>query len=256
MSDIESIYNKWLSRLQLEQFHIRLHLLNEMEKLSLNKSGYKAKIRWNYNENIWELLIPRNIERIIIIHELGHLFFPKEVNDLNLTPRLKIQEDKNKIDSNMMFILNQLTDIFVNYYLSRFNDYYDSWFNLKKNYLDLSLNFSGKPLFYIIAFYLLHYVDYNYIFKKSDKLELISKINSHLIYTENMILSRSKEEKILYNRTKLINLKTQLDQFNIIKDIKDSKRIILFMFQIIIDLSLWNKDHIINQFKMRFSTEF
>ena len=51
MSSIESFYNEWLVKLQLEQYPIKLHILNEKEEISLNISGFKAKIRWNYNNN-------------------------------------------------------------------------------------------------------------------------------------------------------------------------------------------------------------
>jgi len=144
---MESFYNEWLVKLQLEQFPIKLRILNEREEISLNRSGYKAKIRWNYNKDTWELLLPENIEKTIMIHELGHLYFPKKVGDMRLAPRLKNIEEERKLNSEIGFCLNQLIDCFVNYYLSEFNDYYRSWVeNMLKN---LNLKFPRQKRLYL-----------------------------------------------------------------------------------------------------------
>lgn len=83
MSEIELVFNEWRIKLQLEEFPIKLRILDDREKVTRD---YKALIIWNLNENTWELLIPKNIDKSFIIHELGHIFFPKKIKDMRLAP--------------------------------------------------------------------------------------------------------------------------------------------------------------------------
>ncbi len=255
MSNIESFYNEWLVKLQLEQYPIELHILNEREEISLNRSGYKAKIRWNYNNNTWELLLPKNIEETIMIHELGHLYFPKKVGDMRLAPRLKNIEEERKLNYEIGFCLNQLIDCFVNHYLSEFNDYYKSWVEIMLKDLNIKIPRQNR-LSWKLAFYLLHYIQYNYLFRENDKLNNISKINALLTYSENMIILKHNGENTIINRQKLNQLKSSLDQFNLLKESKDSRKLMFFMFEVIKNLKLWDRNIVLDHFKTRFKTKF
>ncbi len=115
-NEIRSIFNKWLDILQLqeEQFPIKLRILSMNKSRELYNRGFIAHCIWNNIENLWGVFVPVDIKEVILIHELGHLFFPKQVNDMRLAP----SKEKEGLNFEMMKCLNSLMDCFVNHYLS------------------------------------------------------------------------------------------------------------------------------------------
>ena len=71
-----------------------------------------------------------------IDHELGHLYFPKKVNDLRLLPKLAKPEKKKELNIAMHKLINPLVDNFVDYHLLDIANYYNFWFERKRKSLE------------------------------------------------------------------------------------------------------------------------
>ena len=117
--------------------------------------------------------------------------------------------------------------------------------------LDFEIN-KATPLYYLMAYYLLCYIEYNYVYKDKNKLENSSKIDTFLTNIEDLINLKNEEENGSYNRQKLNQLKHQLDRFELFKECKDSEKIMFFMFEIIRDLAIWSDEIVAEQLKKRF----
>ena len=103
-----------------------------------------------------------------------------------------------------------------------------------------------------MAYYLLYYIEYNYVYKENDRFAYSSKIDTLLTNTENLLISKSEA----YNTKRLSQLKLQLARFELLKEWRNSEKIILFMSDIIRDLSLWSNEIVNEQLEKRFKIMF
>ena len=155
---IRSIFNIWKNKLHLKQEHLKLCILSPSKSVELRNCGWEALCNWNKGENLWKIIVPVHIKEVILIHELGHLYFPKEVNDMRLAPA----KENEGLNTQIMKCLNSLEDCFVNFHLSKYEDYYKLWSNIMQTDLDDVINRENE-LYNIMAYYLLYYIEYNYV---------------------------------------------------------------------------------------------
>jgi len=90
------------------------------------------------------------------------------------------------------------------------------------------------------------------IYKENDRFAYSSKIDTLLTNTENLLISKSE----VYNTKRLSQLKLQLARFELLKECRNSEKIILFLSDIIRDLSLWSNEIVNEQFEKRFKLMF
>ncbi len=238
---IKELFNKWIKILNLENSEVNLRILSFNKSIQLQNSGWRALCHWNKTTNIWDIIVPFNIETVILIHELGHLYFPKKLGDMRLAPAM----ENRGLHKEIMNCLNSLEDWFVNYYLTKYEEFYKLWFHLKQN--DLNYIIKEKyELYSILAYYLKHYIEYNYLFNETVKYK--TQIDNFIEETEKIIISKSK----IYDNNKLNQLKKLLSKFELYKDCKNPEKIISYMEDVLRELSLWSNKTIKEQFKLRF----
>ncbi|KKN20929.1 hypothetical protein LCGC14_0930620 [marine sediment metagenome] len=241
----EKIKKKWINELQIKEFS-PIHIIQIPQK---------AEIAWNCVQKYWEILLDKDVGERVITHELGHLYFPKKVNDLRLLPKLAKPEKKKNLNKAMHKLINPLVDNFVDYYLLDIDNYYNLWVKEKREILEYGTYLCDFKAFYQrIGDFMCEYLNCLYILKDDNKNQLHSKIEHWLAQIEKSILVISN-----FNEVNLEFLKNKLDQFKELRTIRDSERILLFFYEIIteigkiFDYKYWDKNMIIKQFDIIFN---
>lgn len=233
-------------------------------------NGNSPHLKWNYNEKHWEIHLLENAKEGSIAHELGHLYFAKEVENPRFTPKFEILGKRFKTNQKIIRILNVLIDNFVDNHLFPIKNYYNLWLDKIKEALKIgfvldkkinSKNFyadligsrretSTNRLIFITTF-LLVYLQFE-LLKKEDKNELLTNIEIYLKQIEYNLLEIPN-----FSEENLNQLKRELNQFNKIKSTKNSEEIVVFLHQIttiisnVEDINL-TKEIIDEQFKLIF----
>ena len=240
----EKIKKKWIKKLRIKEFS-PIHIVQITEK------GKMDRMKWNDDQKYWEISLNKDSREMVVAHELGHLYFPKKVNDPRLLPKLAKPERENEVDGLLLILLNALIDNFVDHHLSEIDNYYNFWFEQKKKKLDGIYISGNKIIFYYIADFMCDYLNKN-IFKEEDKDHWLFKIEGRLIQIEKIILKSPN-----FSEADLKLLKNKLDQFKELIYIRDSERILLFLYDIITEirkiLKIWDKNTIDRQFDIIFN---
>lgn len=243
----EKIKKNWIKKLQIKEY-LPIHIVQITE---INK---RDMIKWNSDRKCWEIFLNKDSGEMVIAHELGHLYFPKQVNDPRLLP--KIAKPKRKKELNIMIhhLLNPLVDNFVDHHLLEINDYYILWIEQKKKNLENGIyNYGLKSIDMIIADFMCEYLNCHYILKEEDYLQWYSKIEGILKQIEEILLKKTFTEE------NLNFVKKKLNQFEKFRGIKDSEKILLFFHEIITEIGRiieflhWNEDIISKQFDIIFN---
>ena len=91
----ERIKKKWIKELHIKEF-LPIHIIQIIDKDKMDK------IRWSYDQKYWEILLNKNSSEMVIAHELGHLYFPKRVNDLRLHPKLAKPVKRGELNNTVL----------------------------------------------------------------------------------------------------------------------------------------------------------
>jgi len=244
----EKIKKKWIKLLQIKEFSpINIVQITEKDKMD--------RIKWNYNQKCWEILLNKNSREMVVAHELGHLYFPKKVNDLRLLPKLAKPEKKEELNQWMHIIMNPLVDNFVDYHLLDIDNYYNLWFEKKRKNLECEIYpgyFKGDAI--LIGDFMCEYLNYHYVLKEEDKDHWFSKIEGRLTQIEEFILRNNN-----FTEVELKFLKNILNKFKELRYIRNSEKILLFLYEIITGIVKilkglgWDKVMIDRQFDIIFN---
>jgi len=244
----EKIKKKWIKKLHIKEFSpIYIIQITEKDKMD--------RIKWNCVQKCWEISLNKDSREMVIAHELGHLYFPKKVNDLRLLPKLAKPEKKEELNRMIHKLLNPLVDNFVDHYLRDIDNFYNFWLEQKRKNLENGIylgNFKG--VVYRIGDFMCEYLNYHYILKEEDADHWLSKIEDRLNQIEKFIL-RIKN----FTKTDLKLLKNKLNQFKELRYIRDSEKILLFLHEIIteigkiLNIKYWDKSVIAKQFDIIFN---
>lgn len=221
----ERIKKKWIKELQIKEFS-PIHIIQIMDKDKMDK------IRWSNDQKCWEILLNKDSREMIIAHELGHLYFPKRVNDLRLHPKLAKPEKRGELNRAIHNLINPLIDNFVDWHLLDIDNYYNFWLEEKRKNLENGIYLGEfRGVFNLIADYMCEYLNWNYILKEKDRDHLLSKIDGRLTQIEKFLLRVD-----IINEVDLKLLKKKLNQFKELRFVRDSEKILLFLYEIIIEI--------------------
>lgn len=242
----EKIKKNWIKKLQIKEY-LPIYIVQ------ITETDKKDMIKWNYDRKCWEIFLNKVSGEMVIAHELGHLYFPKQVNDPRLLPKIAKPKRKKELNEMIHNLLNPLVDNFVDYYLLNIDNYYNLWLEQKKKNFENEIYYVGFRLDIIIADFMCEYLNCHYILKE-DYLHMYSEKENLLKQIEKFLLRKTKLTEADLNL-----LKIKLNQFEKLRDIKDSEKILLFFHEIITEIGRiiesfgWKEDIITKQFDIIFN---
>ena len=237
---------KWLSLLKLDNDHFIFCCEEEHDnafecdniKYIPEKKTFRIQIKYPYR-------------RYCIVHELGHLYLAKQMNDMDLiiTPN----PDSNLMD--MRILLNGMMDGFVNYRLIEFEEFYTYF--LEKYQIGKYLYLTEETNFFeVLDKFIMLIIDYDYIIKEPDRnLRIAGRNKSLEIYRES-ILDKAKELNINLSRQTIQTLEKTIMKFRLIKDSMSFEKIMYFMFLILNTLKLWDEQDVKKLLSQMFDANF
>ena len=240
--EVEQILKKYTKLLSITNENISFKIKDNIKQAELGYDGSKDQ---------WIVYYRKESKRFPIIHELGHIYFAKKkVNYLGFAkpPPITPQTDKN-----LIFILSNLIDCFVNYNLSiiepiyleiqeYFHDYLKDLENIKNRIK------SNNNIWLILSFYFLYYIEFKFILKEEDRDMLKKNINNLINALRNNCIKR--DDRLTLNKFEAIN--KMLDKFDSFKNSNNHKEVLDFFSQVLKSASIWGLDYINNQFNLIF----
>lgn len=210
----------WIYKLGLNEFHFQLHYEREGENLYKNNH-----IGYNEPNDIYVIEFKYPANKDLLIHELGHLYLAKELNDFTLVG-FDLSNIPNRIDYENYFSI--ILDCFVDYRLCKFGDFYDLWIELIEYQVRSTKQLSDLPSITYLSRYFLYYMELNFILKNELKLKLKQHVKRFLKdLRDNAIISSKKEnKKLCYQDFQKID--RTLNHFDKIKNTTNSKDIYAF----------------------------
>jgi hypothetical protein len=215
-----------------------------------------SHITYDDNLDSWVINIGP-VTHFRIIHELGHLYIAWYLDDIDLIDFVKLKKSEANMNAELYQYIEKYIDCFVNYYLLKFDDFYQY----------LLTNFPEKQAFIIpeelipenkfndlLCTYIYKYIHLKCILKKEDR----KKRQKGTIITINnlreVIITKAKEENIDFTTNEIHRLNKYLNNFNIVKDNQASEEIINYILKNILVLGFWENDILKEQFKIIFNT--
>ena len=154
---IKQQFEKYRSLLLLEEEPIKLKIL---QKNGVNE--YEgSKLYWDESRGTWVIEFV-NQHTFFLIHELGHIFLAKKYNCQYFAKQTIVP-----VNVRIGYYDNALTDSFVNYNITRFDEIYDFFLNLVDIYLEAGTQ-RLDPNLDLLVFYLNLYLDFHYCLKLED----------------------------------------------------------------------------------------
>ncbi len=243
------ICKKWRSKLQIEKLPI---VFDYIEQPFNSVSMRKGILYWNFEEKSWHIELYQLADKRVVIHELGHIYLAKILNNWFFVASCKIPNQRfRKMNKEIERFLNRLIDCFVDYKLSKFEGFYTAFVV----YVNSDLKDHPNPQIYeskdFVFYYLKAYIDLCHILKPEDQNAFNSEIKSYLIKIKNFVIKKVREEK---NRLsfRFQNLDQQLDKFNEIRESLEPKILVNFMYDTLKMLGLWSKEELYSNFKLNF----
>lgn len=248
---MESIAKIWAAKLKLQKYPIILEFIPELYN---KKSLRSAIIQWSSEESSWIIYFYQLADKRTVIHELGHIYLAKTLNNWYFVDSSKKEKIKaEKLHPEISKFFNRLIDCFNDYNLSKFEEFYDAYVSHivagLNQYPDPKQHNLNESIFY----YLKAYIDFNYILKPEDNNKYISEIEANLRTVKNSIIKKIKIEKRKLSFNRFVSLDRQLNNFNSIKDSLDSKVILQFFYNTLNLLGFWSKKELQNNFKLYFN---
>ena len=237
---------KWLSLLKLDNDHFIFCCEEEHDK-----AFEYDRIKYIPEKKVFRIQIKYPPRRFSIVHELGHLYLAKQMNNMKLiiTPN----PDSNLMD--MRVLLNGMMDGFVNYNLIKFEEFYTYFLEKyqigKYLYLPDELNF-----FEVLDKFIMLIIDYDYIIKEPDRNLRIEGRNKSLEFFHGSLLEKAKEQNIYFSYQTIQALEKAIKKFRLIKDSISFEKIMYFMFIILNKLEFWDEQDIKRLFNQMFDVKF
>ena len=198
----------------------RIQKVNDYkERLSLNDvninliiSSSSTSIRFDREQEVYFLNLNESGKEYDIIHELGHIFLSKKTRCLIFSSPPIIEG----IDDNILAILDHLINNFVNFRVSRIDDFYPLYRDFFKNAVQLNYRFSS--VLEELVFNIWMQVESLFILKPIDKnFELLKYMALH-----NQLL----KQKPSFSLEKYDELLPNLFEFNQVK-YSDEREVII-----------------------------
>lgn len=249
-SEINMICEKWVKKLQLEDLSIYFNYIEE----PFNKEmGRPAFLQWIHEDQEWEICFYQLVDKKTVIHELGHIYLAKILNNWHFVSSWESPKEwSKKINIEIDKFLNRLLDCFVDYNLSKFDDFYSAYISHIDSGLDKYPDPGAYKMNKFLFYYLKAYIDFYFILKPMDISKFISRIEGNLKKVRNTIIIKSKQENRKLHFKRFQNLDKQLDEFNLIKDSLDPKTIVNFFYKTLKILGFWNSKELQYNIKLYF----
>jgi len=146
---------KWLSILKLDDDNFIFYCEEEHD----NVFDWDT-IKYIPNKQAFRIQIKYPNRRFSIVHELGHLYLAKQVNNIKLV--IAPNPDSNLMD--MRVLLTGMMDGFVNYNLIKFEEFYKYF--LEKYQIGTFLYLPDETNFFeVLDKFIMLIIDYEYIIK-------------------------------------------------------------------------------------------
>lgn len=237
---------KWLSLLKLESDHFIFCCEEEHD------NAFECdNIKYIPEKKVFRIQIKYPYRRYSIVHELGHLYLAKQMNDMDLiiTPN----PDSNLMD--MRVLLNGMMDGFVNYRLIEFEEFYTYF--LEKYQIGKYLHLIEETNFFeVLDKFIMLIIDYDYIIKEPDRNSRIVGRNKSLEISRESLLEKAKELNINLSYQTIQTLEKTIKKFRLIKDSMSFEKIMYFMFLILNTLKLWDEQDVKKLLNQMFDANF
>ncbi|NVM44105.1 MAG: hypothetical protein HWN79_04220 [Candidatus Lokiarchaeota archaeon] len=242
ISNLERKMDSFQRLLLLSDKDIRLEVIHNNSSATLKENNH-WKIEYNHYHPIYEL-----------IHELGHIFIYKKTDYIHFAqqPEASISDQIEKV----FYYSNHLIDCFVDYNLSNFTEIYVSYVDYIKEIMNGMKGIDTNHEFYeLLGGFLKFYISCRYILKNEEKGQLQINIEEALTNLENVILRKSNNNKNLglidyLNEKNLLEIKTLLNNFDVIKDTDDNSVIKNFVYNIFKLIPFMENDNLTKKFKL------
>ena len=123
--EVQIICEEWVNKLQLEGLPI---FFDYIEQPYNKKTFQKGIVLWDEEEKAWHIELYELIDKRAIIHELGHIYFAKILNDWYFVASCKVSKQRfRKMNYEITRYFNRLLDCFVDYHLTKFEGFYDAF---------------------------------------------------------------------------------------------------------------------------------
>lgn len=241
----KKILEYWGFKLGLNQIPIQVHFLEEdnfPEKHgSLGFTGvHNGKIG---------IALTKEANSYIIIHELGHIYFNKHINQLYHEGTSKKYWNYEIYSFN-----NGIMDSFTNYHLYKFDSIH-TFPQFRNSYLkDINNTWFISPKISFansLEFYIKIYLCYNFILSKEDKGKLLD-CNFNLKRTKSILRKKGEDYYKKPLKEKLDLLDNHLNYFDKIKDTKDYNQVRYFIMKGLKILDLWPQEVLSQNLKLLF----
>jgi len=215
------------------------------------KNEFEHELEWHPNEKIWCIWYKDTPMEFYIIHELGHLYFAKILTHFE---GFALQTPFHKeINKKLYPLFNNLLDPFINYSLSKFDEIYLTQKQTLSEYLENFNDFkemldNQKDFITLLSWYFIFFLEFNFIFKKSERDLFSEEIEHSLNYIKSSLL---KVKTMLFT-INFEELNKKLSKFEVVKEEIDPKLIVLFMINVIYVLDNWTKKELLKQIKLYF----
>jgi len=239
---IQDTIDHWKVLLGLQNESIKHVELPESHFKECNFHFTKAYILFVSEVQCWYLVHRKKVSQLTLIHEIGHVY---------LHNRFGFYSSKNS-NKNLTFLYNYLDDCFVEYHLSKFPEY-QKLFNssqiecLSRGFADVN----SLSLSVLLGGYLFHYIIYKSIFTEKIKTDLESDIKTFLIRFRTSIIKKSKEVDIKITQKLFAKLNVKLNSFEKVKDTRDFKTFVNFIYDIISVFPYWSKKDLLEQLSLK-----
>lgn len=156
-------------------------------------------------------------------------------------------------DKNLIYILSNLLDCFVNYNLSKFDkiyleiqeyfyDYLKDLDNIKKRIKD------NNNILLILSFYFLYYIEFKFILKEEDRDRL--HVNMNNLYNTLRSNCIKRVDNLTFNKFEAIE--KMLNNFDSFKSTNNYEDVLQFFSQVLRSTSIWDAEYINNQLNLIF----
>lgn len=241
--------DKWGKRLGLEDqpITVLIETKENASKRNFKKVNPMANMGWNPIMKQWQIKYKYPLNELSCIHEFGHIYLAVQLNDLDYITHSLIEKN------NFTTLYNILNDQFVNYKLFKFPEfrgYLEKRFIKYMNRHKIPVN---KNIYHYWILYFSVFLESTWIITKKTKekhfktsLEVLKKIRYKLFKSY-------QKESIEFPINNFQKINSKLNQFKVIRNSKESKKLKIFIGNVLLVTKLWAKEEIIKLLKEIFN---
>ncbi len=210
----------------------------------------QAELGFDNSSKTWFIYYNNVQSDFPFIHELGHIYFAQ--NKIGYIYFALPPPQSSELDRTLGNLINNLLDCFINYNLSKFEEFYPF---IKQNnffYLDHLKGFQKQiedteSLSTLLEWFILFYIEFRFILKKGDYEQKSHEIEFLLEILKTNILSFD-----ILDAKKLEKLAKCLDKFNEKKNQARLVKIIAYFVYVLLNINFWTKGELIKQMNLFF----